>query len=106
MTAVKRAARKPFAALIAVCLLAAPALAAETVGFRYTEKDVDTATYFAAISNLANAIMFSSMGESLVISPYERDDWLRRAGYVTRPPMPDMGIVGPVYAAALPVFNE
>ena len=97
---------KRLAALLAGSLLAAPVQAAETAAFRYDEGTIDTATYFAAISNLANAIMFSDLGEALVISPYERDDWLSRAGYVTRPPMPDMGIVGLVYAAALPVFKQ
>ncbi len=106
MAVVKRTAGKCFAALIVVCFSVTSVQSAETAAFRYDEETVDTATYFAAISNLANAIMFSGLGEPLVISPYERDDWLRRAGYVTRPPMPDMGIVGPVYAAALPVFKE
>ena len=39
-----------------------------------------------------------------MISPYERDEWLRRAGYVTRPAMPDMAAVGLVYASAQPRF--
>lgn len=101
------APRRGIALLLAAgFLLAAPVPAAEAAEFRYDEETVDTATYFAAISNLANAVMFSGLGEPLVVSPYERDDWLRRAGYVTRPPMPEMGIVGHVYAAALPVFAE
>ncbi len=101
-----KAPRRRLALLLAGgLLLAAPVRAAETAEFRYDEGTVGTATYFAAISNLANAIMFSNLGEPLVVSPYERDDWLRRAGYVIRPPMPDMGIVGHVYAAALPVFE-
>lgn len=75
-------------------------------GFHYDEKSAEPATYFAAIANLAHAVMFSGLGEELVVSPYERDDWLRRAGYVTRPPMPDMGIVGPVYAAAPPAYAK
>ncbi len=75
-------------------------------GFHYDEKSVEPATYYAAITNLANAVMFSGLGENLIFSPYERDDWLRRSGYVTRPPMPDMGIVGPVYASAEPAFEK
>jgi hypothetical protein len=77
---------------------------ADDGGFHYDETSVKPATYFAAISNLANAVMFSGMGEELIISPYERDDWLRRSGYVTRPAMPDIGIIGPVYKSSEPVF--
>ncbi len=72
--------------------------------FHYDAESVKPATYYAALSNLANAVMFSGLGEKLIFSPYERDDWLRRAGYVTRPPMPDMGIVGVLYRAAKPEF--
>lgn len=97
---------KQLAASLSVCLLAAPVQAGEATAFHYDETTVDTATYFAAISNLANAVMFSGLGEKLVISPYERDDWLRRAGYVTRPPMPDMGIIGSIYASGLPRFKQ
>lgn len=86
-------------------LVPAPSAGAgEAEGFRYGEAGARTATYFAAIANLASAVMFSGLGEELVVSPYERDDWLRRAGYVTRPPMPDLAVVGAVYAAALPRF--
>ncbi|MFV2091890.1 MAG: hypothetical protein ACC634_02285 [Hyphomicrobiales bacterium] len=74
--------------------------------FHYSEKTVEPATYYAAITNLANAVMFSGLGENLIFSPYERDDWLRRSGFVTRPPMPDMGIVGSVYASAQPNFAQ
>jgi len=67
---------------------------------------LDAVSYFSALSNLASPIMFAGFGESLVISPYERDEWLRRSGYVTRPPMPDIAIVGPVFRAALPRFQQ
>ena len=92
------------AALVVGVLSAAPALAGDPAAFRYDEKSAETATYFAAIANLANAVMFSGLGEEMIISPYERDDWLKRAGYVTRPAMPEMAAVGPVYAAAKPRF--
>ncbi len=105
MTDIKRTAGLQISIVLTVGLLAAPIQAGETKALHYDERSVNTATYFAAISNLANAIMFSGLGKKLIVSPYERDDWLRRAGYVTRPPMPDMGIVGPVYAAALPAFK-
>jgi hypothetical protein len=72
--------------------------------FHYDASNVGTAVYFAALSNLANAVMFSGFGEALVISPYERDEWLRRAGFVARPAMPDMAAVGALYAAAQPKF--
>ena len=94
------------AVFLAGSLLTANVQAGETEALAYDERSANTATYFAAISNLANAIMFSGLGEKLIVSPYERDDWLRRAGYVTRPPMPDMGIVGAVYASGLPAFKE
>lgn len=80
----------------------APAWAGDD--FHYDDGKVGSAVYFAALSNLANAVMFSGLGEALVVSPYERDEWLRRAGYVTRPAMPDMAAVGPLYADALPCF--
>ncbi|MHA7882115.1 hypothetical protein [Nitratireductor rhodophyticola] len=88
--------------IAATGLSAVRAQAGET--FQYDESNVRPAVYFAALSNLANAVMFSGLGEALVISPYERDEWLRRAGYVTRPAMPDMAAVGPVYAGAEPRF--
>lgn len=93
------------ATLVALTLSPPPTLASDTADFHYDEQSAETATYFAAIANLANAVMFSGLGETLVISPYERDDWLRRAGYVTRPRMPDLAAVGPVYAAAQPRFK-
>ncbi|WP_291734399.1 hypothetical protein [Leisingera sp. F5] len=74
--------------------------------FHYNENNVAPAVYFAALSNLANAVMFSGLGEALIVSPYERDEWLRRAGFVTRPAMPDMAAVGPLYAGAEPRFAE
>ena len=74
--------------------------------FHYNQTSVAPAVYFAALSNLANAVMFSGLGEALVISPYERDEWLRRAGFVTRPAMPDMAAVGPLYAGAEPRFAD
>ena len=80
MAATKRIAGLQILIIHAVGLLAAPAQAGETKALHYDEQSASTATYFAAISNLANAIMFSGLGEKLVVSPYERDDWLRRAG--------------------------
>jgi hypothetical protein len=74
--------------------------------FHYDEETVRPATYYAAISNLANAVMFSGLGETLIFSLYERDNWLRRAGFVTRPPMPDLALVGPVYASSDPSFAD
>lgn len=90
------------AALVTNLAFAPSAWAADE--FHYDESNVAPAVYFAALSNLANTVMFSGLGEALVISPYERDEWLRRAGFVTRPAMPDMAAVGPVYAGAQPDF--
>jgi len=103
---VKKLLRSPaltFVALIGF-LWASLATAADN-SFHYDEKSVRPATYFAAITNLANAVMFSGLGEDLIFSPYERDDWLRRSGYVSRPPMPDMGIIGPIFASSKPEFS-
>ncbi len=97
--------RLGIAAALVGSLLTTPARAETATAFHYDPNTVGAATYFAALSNLANAIMFSGLGDPLIISPYERDNWLRRAGYVTRPPMPDMAVVGPIYAAALPQFE-
>lgn len=99
------ASRLGWAAVLAASLLTAPARADEAVTFHYDPDTVGAATYFTALTNLANALMFLGLGDPLIISPYERDDWLRRAGYVSRPPMPEMAIVGTVYAAALPRFE-
>lgn len=90
--------------LLAGFIFASGALAGEREPYRYDEESVATAAYFAAIANLANAVMFSGLGEDLITSPYERDDWLRRAGYVVRPAMAEIAAVGPVYAAATPRF--
>jgi hypothetical protein len=73
-------------------------------GFHYDENSVRPATYFAALSNLTSTAMFSGQGERLIFSMYERDNWLRRVGFVTRPPMPDVRLVGAVYAGADPGY--
>jgi len=73
-------------------------------GFHYDETSVRPATYFAALSTLASTLMFSGQGERLIFSMYERDNWLRRVGFVTRPPMPDVKLVGAVYAGANPDY--
>ncbi|WP_156916726.1 hypothetical protein [Leisingera aquimarina] len=109
MKLLSRYARSGIATLFAGAMLGAtctslPVHAEEE--FHYNETNVAPAVYFAALSNLANAVMFSGLGEALVISPYERDEWLRRAGFVTRPAMPDMAAVGPLYAGAEPGFAE
>lgn len=92
--------------LLAALLLHGAALGvAATPAYRYDEAAAATAGYFAALSNLAHAVMFSGLGEPLITSPYERDDWLRRAGYVVRPRMPELALVGALYAAAQPRFD-
>lgn len=90
--------------LLAVTMPQTAARADDSDAFHYTPESVDTAAYWAALSNLANAVMFSGLGEEQIVSPYERDDWLRRAGYVVRPAMPDMPMVGVVYAGGTPQF--
>ena len=74
--------------------------------FHYGTEDIGVATYWASISNLANPIMFSGLGEEIEISMSQRDDWLRRAGFTRRPSMEGLAVVGPVYAAGSPSFLE
>ncbi|NIR59168.1 MAG: hypothetical protein GWO02_06445, partial [Gammaproteobacteria bacterium] len=64
------------------------------------------AAHWAARSTLANAVMFSGLGEPLSMSMSTRDAILKHAGYVTRPPMPDMAMVGAVYAAGDPALKQ
>jgi len=73
-------------------------------GFHYDENSVRPATYYAALSNLASTVMFSGLGTPLVFSGYQRDNWLRRAGFIRRPPMPDVKLVGAVFAGADPRY--
>lgn len=65
----------------------------------YGPDTVDIAAHWAARSTLANAVMFSGLGEPLSISMSTADDILKHAGYIARSPMPDMAVVGAVYAA-------
>lgn len=81
-----------------------PALRAQE-SFTYDAESVDTAAYWAARSTLANAVMFSGLGEPLNLSQSQLDAVLAHAGYVMRPPMPDMAIVGVLYAAGAPRFK-
>lgn len=81
------------------------AAAGDPEGFRYDASNVDVAAHWAARATLANAVMFSGLGEELAMSMSEQDEILKHAGYVTRPPMPDMAMVGAVYAAGDPAFT-
>ncbi len=83
----------------------APAVVAQK-DFRYDAKNVDVAAHWAARATLANAVMFSGLGEPLNMSVGERDAVLKHAGYVTRPPLPKVAIVGAVYAGAAPRFKD
>jgi hypothetical protein len=74
--------------------------------FDYGPDNVDVAAHWAARANLASAVMFSGLGEPITFDMAERDEWLRRAGFVVRPPMPDMAVVGAVYALGEPRFVE
>lgn len=94
--------------LTAICTgvgiaLSAPAIAADD--FQYGPETIDVAAHWAARSTLANAVMFSGLGESLSMSMTTMDEVLKHAGYVTRPPMPDMAMVGAVYAGGNPGFQ-
>jgi hypothetical protein len=85
-------------------VIAHPAIAAED--FTYDAGNVGTASHWASLSTLANAVMFSGLGEPLNMSMSEMDAILRHAGYTTRPPMPDMAMVGAVYRSGAPKFVE
>jgi hypothetical protein len=67
---------------------------------------IDIAAHWAARATLANAVMFSGLGEPISLSMSTTDGILKHAGYVTRPPMPDMAVVGAVYAAGNPRFAQ
>lgn len=72
----------------------------------YGPDTVDIAAHWAARATLANAVMFSGLGEPLSISMSTADDILKHAGYIARPPMPDMATVGAVYAAGSPALKQ
>lgn len=84
--------------------LAAAAPATEPDDFRYDADNVDVAAHWAARSTLANAVMFSGLGEPFEVAMTELDTILKHAGYTLRPPMPDMAMVGAIYAAGDPAF--
>jgi hypothetical protein len=91
-----------FLATVAAAALAAAASAQER--FHYDATSVDVAAHWAARATLADAMMFSGMGERLVIPLGARDAILKHAGYVGRPAMPKLPIVGAIYAAGEPRF--
>jgi hypothetical protein len=72
--------------------------------FNYDTHGAEVATYWASLSTLAHAIMFSGLGEQIEMSMDERDEWLKRAGFTRRPAMGELAVVGPVYAAGWPGF--
>jgi len=91
------------AVLACAGISAAPAAADDA---KYGPDTVDVAAHWAARSTLANAVMFSGLGEPLSISMSTADDILKHAGYIARPPMPDMATVGAVYAAGDPALPQ
>lgn len=90
------------AAVALAVAFSAPTAAQEA--FHYDAGNADTAAHWAGRSTLANALMFSGLGEPLEVSMTELDDILKHAGYTLRPPMPDMATVGAIYAAGEPKF--
>ena len=93
-------------AILAVVAIAGAARGQDGAGFRFGPETVDTAAHWAARANLASAVMFSGLGEPVIVSPYARDRWLAAAGYVIRPRMRSMAMVGAVYAASPPRFRD
>jgi hypothetical protein len=96
--------RRLAGAVAAIVLAAQPASAAHGE-FHYDTTNVDTAAHWAGRATLAHTLMFSGLGEPARVSMPERDIILKFAGYVVRPPMPDMAMVGAVYAAGDPTFT-
>lgn len=80
--------------------------AAGSERFTYDSENVGTASHWAARSTLANAVMFSGLGEPLNLSMSQMDAILRHAGYTARPPMPDMALIGAIYRSGTPKFVE
>jgi hypothetical protein len=97
-------------AVVAGGLMLAATFGSGSVGaaddVHYGPDTVDIAAHWAARSTLANAVMFSGLGEPLSISMSAADDILKHAGYIARPPMPDMAMVGAVYAAGSPALKQ
>jgi len=91
---------------LAGALAVAPAHAGEPRSSAVDATPMDAAAHWAARSTLANAVMFSGLGEELAMSMSERDAILEHAGYVVRPAMPDMAMVGAIYAAGGPAFVQ
>lgn len=104
LTRIARAAAVASTALTVATISAPPPLAAEEIHFN--PETVDVAAHWAARSTLANAVMFSGLGEPLSMSMDTRDAILEHAGYVARPAMPAMAMVGAVYAAGDPVLQQ
>lgn len=97
--------RRRFAQTVAMALVVAlSAMAAAQEAFHYDPGNIDTAAHWAGRSTLANALMFSGLGEPFEVSMTEFDDILKHAGYTLRPPMPDMAMVGAIYAGGDPKF--
>lgn len=92
-------------AAAAATVLAVPVAGAAQETFHYDASNVDTAAHWAGRATLANALMFSGLGQPASVSMSERDLILKHAGYVARPRMPDMAMVGAVYAAGKPKFT-
>ena len=72
---------------------------------RIDRQNVDFVAHWAARATLANAVMFSGLGEPLSMSMDTRDAILKHAGYVARPAMPDMAMVGAVFAGGDPTLE-
>jgi len=97
---------RTLAAGVALAAATSSAPAAASDDFHYGPDTIDIAAHWAARATLANALMFSGLGEPLSISMSATDGILKHAGYVTRPPMPDMATVGAVYAAGDPRLTQ
>ena len=107
MTMLARIAR------MSICTGVILTLAIATVGHgataeeaRIDRQNVDFVAHWAARATLANAVMFSGLGEPLSMSMDTRDAILKRAGYIARPAMPDMAMIGAVYAGGDPDLGE
>lgn len=104
MTVAKTPPNWLWGAALAATLAATPFSVSAESSFHYDARTADIAAYWAARSTLGHAVMFSGMGKRLTLSLGQQDAIFKHAGYVARPAMPDMAMVGAIWAAGSPRF--
>ncbi len=105
MTLMGKLLERLWSPALAFALAAAPTSVSAEPGFHYDARTADVAAHWAARSTLGHAVMFSGMGKQLNLSLNQLDPVFKHAGYVARPAMPDMAMIGAIYAAGSPKFR-